>query len=62
MKKSTFIDYAVIMAVLSHKKKRNSEGTNQQKPTVLEPVRTVPELSEEEEPVIMALYSRELVA
>lgn len=62
MKKSTFIDLAVIMAVLSHKKRKNTEGANQQKPAVLEPVRTVPELSEEEEPVIMALYSRELVA
>jgi hypothetical protein len=61
MKKSTFIDYTVILAVMSHKNKNNSESAEQQKPTILEPVRPVPDLSEEE-PVIMALYSRELVA
>jgi hypothetical protein len=61
MKKSTFIDYNVIMAVLSHRKKKKPASPTKQSPAVMEishsnagpgkdAIRTI------------AVYSKELVA
>jgi len=61
MKKSKFIDYNVILATLSHRKKKHLSGAGQQKSQVMEFSFSISN-AKTDNPRKIAAYSKELIA